>query len=82
MCNKALSLLCSHEVRHGMLAAAGTSVTCCKLFVVMLQATAAAQQRVTAEQEDPHGAKQSGFIKHLSSKAVPAWRQPLRGMQV
>ena len=48
----------------------------------MLQVTAAAQQRMAAEQEDDHGSKASGFIRHVSSKAVPAWRQPLRGMQV
>lgn len=48
----------------------------------VLQATAAAQQRVAAEQEDSHGSKPSGYIRNVSSKAVPAWRQPLRGMQV
>ena len=46
------------------------------------QATVAAKQRVEAEQEDSHSAKQSGFIRNLPSKAVPAWRQPLRGRQV
>ncbi|KAL0023783.1 hypothetical protein WJX77_004812 [Trebouxia sp. C0004] len=44
----------------------------------ILKATAAAQQRLTAEQEDCHGSKPSGFIRNVSSKAVPAWRQPLK----
>ncbi|DBA97192.1 TPA: hypothetical protein ACH3X1_014951 [Trebouxia sp. C0004] len=48
----------------------------------ILKATAAAQQRLTAEQEDCHGSKPSGFIRNVSSKAVPAWRQPLKGMQL
>ncbi|KAL3149357.1 hypothetical protein ABBQ32_002160 [Trebouxia sp. C0010 RCD-2024] len=48
----------------------------------LLKVTAAAQQRLAAEQEDSHSSKPSGFIRHISGKGVPAWRQPLRGMQV
>ncbi|KAL3133005.1 hypothetical protein ABBQ38_006914 [Trebouxia sp. C0009 RCD-2024] len=48
----------------------------------ILKVTAAAQQRLAAEQEDSHSSKPSGFIRHISGKGVPAWRQPLRGMQV
>jgi len=50
--------------------------------MLRLQATAAAEQRLAAEQEDSHVSKPSGFIRNVSSKAVPAWRQPLKGMQV
>ena len=51
-------------------------------FACCPQATVAAKQRMEAEQEDSHSAKQSGFIRNLSSKATPTWRQPLRGLQL
>lgn len=46
-----------------------------------MQATEAAKQRLEAQQEDGHAPKPSGFIRNLPSKAVPAWRQPLKGLQ-
>lgn len=48
---------------------------------VMLQATASVAQRKIADQEEGHKPKDSSFIRHIQSRAVPQWRQPLKGLQ-
>ena len=51
------------------------------LRCIMLQATASVAQRKIADQEEGHKPKDSAFIRHIPSRAVPQWRQPLKGLQ-
>lgn len=68
------------QSRLARLAAQAAPVSSVERDIKRLMApTASVDRRRTACDAEPSGPRTSGYIRHVSARAVPAWRQPLQG---